>query len=199
MYVILLRLDMQDISSFKIELGVKRKMSLLESYTNYLWKCDKDSNNAGGQINSRFKEMAQKRWKLLSRGEKENLKPKIKQYQFYQRTIKELSDISALLSYSDDGHLFLEYRRIDDILNVMKIFNDFGVFSGLKINPDKTRLVTLNFSLSPTEINCLTERGFDQNMISDGNIMFRFLGCDICPYFLRLYLVCHRQCQAALN
>ena len=37
MYVILLRLDMQDISSFKIELGVKRKMSLLESYTNYLW------------------------------------------------------------------------------------------------------------------------------------------------------------------
>ena len=185
MYVILLRLDMQDISSFKIELGVKRKMSLLESYTNYLWKCDKDGNNEGEKINSRFKEMAQKRWKLLSRGEKENLKPKIKQYQFYQRTIKELSDISALLSYSDDGHLFLEYRSIDDILNVMKIFNDFGVFSGLKINPDKTRLVTLNFSLSPTEINCLTERGFDQNMISDGNIMFRFLGCDICPYFLK--------------
>ena len=65
MYVILLRLDMQDISSFKIELGVKRKMSLLESYTNYLWKCDKDGNNEGEKINSRFKEMAQKRWKLL--------------------------------------------------------------------------------------------------------------------------------------
>ena len=29
------------------------------------------------------------------------------------------------------------------------------------------------------------ERGFDPNMISDGNTMFRFLGCDICPYFLK--------------
>ena len=67
----------------------------------------------------------------------------------------------------------------------MRIFNEFGVFSGLKINPDKTRLVTLNFTLSPAEISCLTEKGFDQNMISDGNIMFRFLGCDICPYFLK--------------
>ena len=185
MYVILLRLDMHDISSFKIELGVRRKMSLVESYTNYLWKCEKESNNVGGQMDSNFKDMAKGKWKILSKGEKDILKPKIKQYQFYQKTIKNLSDISALLSYSDDGHLFLEYRSIDDILDVMRIFNEFGVFSGLKINPDKTRLVTLNFTLSPAEISCLTEKGFDQNMISDGNIMFRFLGCDICPYFLK--------------
>ena len=185
MYVILLRLDMQDISSFKIELGVERKISLIESYTKYLWNIENNDNNVRGQIDGCFKEMAKRKWKQMSKGEKDNFKSSIKQRQFYQQTIRKLSEVSALLSYSDDGHLFLEYKCIEDILNVMKIFNEFGVFSGLKINPDKTRLVTLNFTLSPEEINCLTEKGFDQNMISDGNIMFRFLGCDICPYFLK--------------
>ena len=185
MYVILLRLDMCDISSFKIELGVQRKTSLIDSYTEYLWNIENDGNNQKGQMDANFKEMAKSKWKQMSREEKENCKASIKQKKFYQQTIKKLSEVSAMISYSDDGHLFLEYNSINDILDVMKIFDEFGVFSGLKINPEKTRIVTLNFTLSPGEINHLMERGFDPNMISDGNTMFRFLGCDICPYFLK--------------
>ena len=185
MLVILLRLEMDDISSFKIELGVQRKVSLIDSYTEYLWNTENGESSQINQISSEFREEAKRKWKQMSKPEKENLKKKIKQRKFYQQTIQKLKDVSAIISYSDDGHLFLEYNCINDILLVMKIFKEFGIFSGLKINPDKTRIVTLNFTLSSTEIDILKVNGFDPKMISDGNIMFRFLGCDICPYDLK--------------
>ena len=185
MYVILRRLELSDISSFKIELGVQKKISLIESYTEYLWNIENVGCDQKGQITDNFRKMAKCKWKQLSKEEKESCKASMKQNSFYQQTIKRLCEVSAMISYSDDGHLFLEYNNINDILDVMKIFDDFGFFSGLKINPDKTRLVTLNFTLSPAEIKQLTENGFDPKMISDGNTMFRFLGCDICPYFLK--------------
>ena len=67
----------------------------------------------------------------------------------------------------------------------MNVFYKFGAFSGLKINPDKTEIITLNFSLSKEEINHLTQKGFNPEMICDGNQYFRFLGCDIKLYLLK--------------
>ena len=182
MLVILLRLDMQDVASYKIELGVLKKIPMEESYIEYLWMKD---NNDMSQINNDFKKMARNKWKSLSKQEKANLKVEIKQKIFHQETIKRLSDIASIISYSDDGHLFLEYKEIQNILDIMNIFNQFGIFSGLKINSDKTRIVTLNFTLSNEEVECLVNSGFDPDMIQDGNKTFRFLGCDIHPYLLK--------------
>ena len=101
---------------------------------------------------------------------------------FHEQATTKLSDIASTVCYSDDGHLFLDFTNIQNILQVMELFHQFGAFSGLKINPDKTKIITLNFSLSEDEINCLAGKGFNPNMISDGHQYFRFLGCEIKPY-----------------
>ena len=182
MLVILLRLDMQDVSSYKIDLGVMKKISLEDSYIEYLWKKE---NNDNSRINNEFRSMARRKWKQMSKEEKNKLKSDIKQKRFHHETIKRLSNVASIISYSDDGHFFIEYNEIQNILDIMEIFNQFGIFSGLKINPDKTRIVTLNFTLSNEELSRLEESGFDRDMIQDGNKIFRFLGCDIYPYFLK--------------
>ena len=119
------------------------KVSLIDSYTEYLWNTENGESSQINQISSEFREEAKCKWKQMSKPEKENFKKKIRQRKFYQQTIQKLKDVSAIISYSDDGHLFLEYNCINDILLVMKIFKEFGIFSGLKINPDKTRIVVI--------------------------------------------------------
>ena len=183
--VILLRLNMQDISSFKIQLGVQKKIPKMNLYTEYLWKFENGTVTPYDQINANFKIMAKRRWKHLSKEEKLILGPEINDRSFHQQTIKTLSEISSMTSFSDDGHYYLAYNGVQDILKIMRIFKEFGVFSGLMINPDKTKLISLNFDFSEEEICCLESEGFDRSMISDGNSCFRFLGCDIQPYFLR--------------
>ena len=66
----------------------------------------------------------------------------------------------------------MDYTHIEDILNVMNVFYKFGAFSGLKINPDKTEIITLNFSLSKEEINHLTQKGFNPEMMATNILDF---------------------------
>ena len=51
-----------------------------------------------------------------------------------------------MTSFSDDGHYYLAFNNIQDILKIMEIFKEFGIFSGLMKNSDKTRLISINFN-----------------------------------------------------
>ena len=178
---ILLRLNMSDVATYKLDLCIQKKVSLVEKYTESIWA---DEGHTG-TISSTFRKSAKAQWKQLSSNERKDFKAKMCQKRFHKQTSIRLSQIDSTISYSDDGHIFLEYKEIQDILKVMEIFESFGRFSGLMINPDKTRIVTLNFSLNGEELKCLTDRGFDPEMINDGNKTFRFLGCDILPNQLK--------------
>ena len=180
MLSLLLRLNNTDISSYKIDLCIPKDISPVEAFTELQWKLEGHS----GPVSSSFKKTTKEQWDLFSKTDKSKIKTTFPK-RFHDQATCRLSDIDATICYSDDGHLFLEYTHIEDILNVMNIFYKFGAFSGLKINPDKTKIITLNFSLSSEEINNLTLKGFNPEMICDGNQYFRFLGCDIKPYLLK--------------
>ena len=180
MYILLLRLNYEDISLYKLDLCIQKEISPVEAFAELQWH--KEGHT--GQINKKFKQESKEQWNLFSKKEKSNIKASFGK-KFHEQATTKLSDIASTVCYSDDGHLFLDYTNIQNILQVMEIFHQFGAFSGLKINPDKTKIITLNFSLSEDEINCLAGKGFNPNMISDGHQYFRFLGCEIKPYLLR--------------
>ena len=180
LFSLLLRLNNSDISSYKIDLCIQKDISPVEAFTEIQWKLDGNT----GPINKTFKQNAKEQWSHFSRTEKRKMKDTFPK-RFHDKATCRLLDVDSTICYSDDGHLFIDYTHIDDILNVMNIFYKFGSFSGLKINPDKTKIITLNFTLSTEEINHLTQKGFNPEMICDGNQYFRFLGCDIKPNLLK--------------
>ena len=180
MYCLLLKLNNENVSSYKIDLCIRKDISPVEAFTELQWR----NEGRSGLIDNNFKKTAREQWNLLTREDKKIIKASFTK-KFHDQATMKISEIASTICYSDDGHLFLDYTKIEDILNVMDIFYQFGSFSGLKINPDKTKLITLNFTLSTEEIECLSVKGFDPNMICDGNQYFRFLGCDIKPYLLK--------------
>ena len=180
MYCLLLKLNNSDVSSYKIDLCIQKEISPVEAFVELQW-CKEGHS---GPVDKAFKQKAKEQWSLYSKEDKRKIKECFTK-KFHDQATKKLSDIASTICYSDDGHLFLSYTKIEDILNVMNIFYQFGTFSGLKINPDKTKIITLNFSLSNEEICCLTNKGFNPDMISDGNQYFKFLGCEIKPYLLK--------------
>ena len=115
--VILLRFNMQNISSFKIELGVQKKMSELILYTEYLWKSENGADTNYDQIEAKFKTMAKRRWNQLSSEKKRSLRPAMNKSSFHQQTSRSLSEIESMTSFGDDVHYYLAFNNIQDILN----------------------------------------------------------------------------------
>ena len=112
-----------------------------------------------------------------------NEKPRIKYSfprRFYPETKQKLSNIAAAVSYSDDGYWLFRIQQHWWHSYCDEDFSGFWLFfSGLLINSDKTRVLTMGFSLSELERNRLIEEGFSPDMISTGDKPFKFLGCQI--------------------
>merc|ERR1712141_218837 len=88
---------------------------------------------------------------------------------------KCIQHLSSIISYSDDGFLFLEFQNLDQIFKVFDIFKRFSAFSNLSVNTDKTEIYQINFLFSNEERNQLLEYGFANDKISDENQCFTFL------------------------
>ena len=181
MYILLLRLNMEDVDLYQIELSAKRKVSLINMYTEQRWT----EEGKIGRADPIFRERMRVEWASLEESAKRALSASFNQQCIYKDTIKILSSIESTINYSDDGHILINYKSVQSILNVMKIFQEFGKFSGLIANPQKTKIITINFEMSTEDRNTLTENGFDPKMISGGDQTFRFLGCDFLPNDMR--------------
>ena len=174
--LIQLRLTADDIPTFKIQICASRKMTALECYTADCW--NKEANSDPGPHAS-FKSSCAKRWKKMDSNAKKRFSGLNKKI-FHEETCTNI-DVPAIISFSDDGFLFIEYNGIDDIIKILDIFGEFGQFSGLHPNKDKTRITALNFSFSAQELEILTQEGFERSMITDGDQPFSFLGNTILP------------------
>lgn len=181
MLCLLSRINMSDENLYQIELSAKRKMSLLSLYTNQRWA----EEGKGGKIESTFKERIRGEWFEMDDSARRFLSANLNQQCTYKDTVKILSGVESTINYSDDGHILIEYKSVQNILSIMKIFEEFGKFSGLKANTQKTKIITINFEMSSEDVNTLTGMGFDPKMIFGGNQCFRFLGCDFLPYDLK--------------
>ena len=181
MLVLLSRINMPDVDLYQIELSAKKKISLINMYINQRWI----EEGKSGKIDIGFKERIRSEWMRIEDGAKRTLSAEFNQQCIYKDTIKTLSDIESTINYSDDGHILINYRSAQSILNIMKIFEDFGKFSGLNANPQKTKIITINFEMSNEDKDILTRNGFDAKMISGGDQSFKFLGCDFLPNDLK--------------
>ena len=177
MLILLSRINMPDIDLYQIQLCAKRKTSLINMYINQKWI----EQGGTGEIDPTFRDRIKLEWAEYEENVRQILTANLNQQCIYKDTIKKLSEIESTINYSDDGHIMVEYKSVESILKIMSIFEDFGRFSGLNANPQKTKIITINFELSTEDKNILIEKGFDSKMIFGGCQSFRFLGCDFIP------------------
>ena len=173
--IIQLRLIAADISTFKLKLTASRSMTALECYTDDRWQQEAKPE----PMPRKFKSQCAQDWKKISANEKRKFSGLDRKISYEESNTN--IDVPAIVAFSDDGFLFLEYNTIEDILKVLSVFEEFGQFSGLLPNKDKTRITTVNFTFSDQELETLIQEGFEQSMISDGNQPFSFLGNTIIP------------------
>ena len=177
MLILICRINMPNMDLYQIDLCAKRKASLISMYINQRWA----EQGKTGQIDTAFKNRIKLEWSEFEESARDILSAEINQQCIYKDTIKTLSGIESTINYSDDGQIMIDYKSVQSILNIMNIFEDFGKFSGLQANPQKTKIITINFEMSNEDKSILIERGFDPRMISGGFQKFRFLGCDFIP------------------
>ena len=173
--VLLTRINHHDVALFKLDLSIPKKITPCEAFIETEWmKVDRSHS----KVTTEFKATTRQKWLNLSKKEQADFKKTMKK-RFYDEATIRLKNIASTISFSDDGHVLLSFDKMSDIFFVIEIFKQFGNFSGLRINTDKTRIVSVNFSFSADEIRYLTDRGFDRDMITGEHTTFRFLGCDI--------------------
>ena len=175
MLLVHLRLCCADVATFKPELAASRKLTALECYTQQYW------NAAGGegQPDTACQQVCRIAWGKMTRGEKKVFLKQNKR--LIHTNTSQIIHVAPIVSFSDDGFVFLEFNRVEDILNIMNIFAEFGAFSGLFPNRDKTRIVSVNFAFTEVEKNALVTEGFSGDMITGGSEAFTFLGNQILP------------------
>ena len=173
--LIQLRLIAADMPTYKMMMTASRKMTAMECYTEDRWQKEARPE----PMPKNFRIQCAKDWRKISTIEKRRFSGLDKKISYEESSTS--IDVPAIVAFSDDGFLFLEYKSIEDILKVLNIFEEFGQFSGLLPNKDKTRITTINFTFSEHEMETLTQEGFEKAMISDGNQSFSFLGNTILP------------------
>ena len=89
----------------------------MEAFTELQWR----NEGRSGLIDNNFKKTAREQWNLLTREDKKIIKASFTK-KFHDQATMKISEIASTICYSDDGHLFLDYTKIEDILNVMDIF-----------------------------------------------------------------------------
>ena len=136
-------------------------MTAMECYTEDRWQKEARPE----PMPKNFRIQCAKDWRKISAIEKRRFSGLDKKISYEESSTS--IDVPAIVAFSDDGFLFLEYKSIEDILKVLNIFEEFGQFSGLLPNKDKTRITTINFTFSEQEMETLTQEGFEKAMISD--------------------------------
>ena len=92
--------------------------------------------------------------------------------------IKTLLDFDTSISYSDDGLITIIYKDSTSITNILDLFKQFSLVSGLKISPAKSKIIPINFTFSQDDIVILEAYGLNSENFSDS---FTFLGNSIHP------------------
>ena len=100
---------------------------------------------------------------------------------FSNSEIKSQIDFDTSISYSDDGLIIVEYQNTESITKILDLFKKFSTFSGLRISPAKSKIIPINFEISPEDIIKLEDYGLKSNNFSK---TFTFLGNQINPDYL---------------
>ena len=103
MYCLLLRLNNVDISSYKIDLCIRKDISPVEAFTELQWNL----KGHKGPVSNDFKQEEKRQWNHFSKEEKSRAKTSFPK-RFHEQATCRLSNIDSTICYSDDGHLFVE-------------------------------------------------------------------------------------------
>ena len=62
--------------------------------------------------------------------------------------MKTQLDLDTSIFYSDDGLITIIYKDSMSMTNILDLFKQFGLVSGLKISPAKSKIIPKNFTFS---------------------------------------------------
>ena len=112
-----MKLEHANISGYKIKLYSNERKGKRDSFIQKEY--EKLKNENAGTDDKEIRKLAQNKWNLLSRQQKNEISYDLTVCKSSEKCIQHLSPV---ISNSDDGFLLLEYESISQIFSVLDIF-----------------------------------------------------------------------------